>query len=70
MASPLAANAFVDVDEWNVGMSSAPIWSTSGSNAPLAYTGQEAAALLFGGLREDYAISTVDDNPGNINNLA
>jgi hypothetical protein len=36
----------------------------------LAYTGQEAAAYLFGGNPSDYSISTVDDTVANINNMA
>ncbi len=40
--------------------------STWGSN-PLAYSGKGAAALLFGGSASQYVISTVDNNPLNIN---
>jgi PEP-CTERM motif len=36
----------------------------------LAYTGQEAAALLFGGTASDYVISTVDSNAADINDMA
>ncbi|MFV0336276.1 MAG: hypothetical protein ACK5JR_19660 [Tropicimonas sp.] len=35
-------------------------------HGPLAYTGQEAAALLFGGLPSDYLISTMGNNADNI----
>jgi PEP-CTERM motif len=43
-----------------------PSWETS----PLAYSGIGAAALLYGGSSSDYVISTVDDNPANINFMA
>ncbi len=36
---------------------------------PASYTGQEAAALLFGGVASDYVISTVDNSVANIDNL-
>jgi len=47
-----------------------PSWNGSPPNGPLAYTGQEAAALLFGGSSTDYRISTIDSNPLNINDSA
>jgi len=56
------------VGSWNV--SDGPSWFGSPPNGPLAYTGQEAAALLFGGSPSDYRISTVDSNPLNINDSA
>jgi hypothetical protein len=52
------------VGSWTVG--DGPRWPT----VPVAYTGQEAAALLFGGTPEDYAISTLGTNPGLIDNMA
>jgi hypothetical protein len=57
------ANALTYVGSWEVGQSGAPIWSDGqfSPNGPLAYTGQEAAALLFGGIASDYRISTVPD---------
>ncbi|HJS45085.1 MAG TPA: PEP-CTERM sorting domain-containing protein [Rhizomicrobium sp.] len=58
---PAAEAAPIFVGSWTVDQG--PHWSTQ----PLAYTGQEAAALLFGGLASDYAISTIDNNPGTIN---
>jgi hypothetical protein len=39
-------------------------------NNPQVLSAQEAAAMLFGGSPTDYAISTIDTNPANINNLA
>lgn len=35
--------------------------------SPIAFTGQEAAAYLFGGAAGDYAISTLGDQAANIN---
>lgn len=57
------AGAQVFVGSWQVFHPNAPTWHSQ----PLAYTGQEAAALLFGGLPSDYVISTVDDQASNIN---
>jgi hypothetical protein len=37
---------------------------------PETYTGQEAAALLFGGSPGDYFISTIDSDPAHINHMA
>jgi len=54
----------VFVGSWEVNQG--PYWGTD----PIAYTGQEAAALLFGGSPSDYSISTVDSNPADINNMA
>ena len=34
--------------------------------APASLTGQETAALLFGGMPSDYVISTIDSSVGNI----
>ena len=66
-----AANAaLVYVGFWDVADPNAPLWSDSAPNGPLAYTGQEAAALLFGGSAAEYSISTVDDTVANINNMA
>ena len=55
----------------------APIYTYLGSYAvddgpdyvtePHSYTGQQAAALLFGGSASDYAISTIGSDPGDIN---
>lgn len=60
-AVPAQAATFIYVGFWSVG--DGPSWTTN----PKVYTGQEAAALLFGGTAADYAISTVDDNDANIN---
>lgn len=48
------------VGSWQV--NDGPNWGTS----PQCYTGQEAAALLFGGNASDYAISTVSDQVADI----
>lgn len=67
----LPAAAFASatfVGSWEVDQG--PWWSSAPPNGPLAYTGQEAAALLFGGSPGDYAISTVSSDPNQINNMA
>lgn len=58
------AAAPVYVGSWTVDQG--PSWTTN----PLSYTGQEAAALLFGGSASDYFISTVDNTVANINHSA
>ena len=50
----------VFVGQWQV--DEGPAWDT----VPTAYTGQEAAAFLFGGSPLDYVISTVDNLVANI----
>ncbi len=61
--APGAARAvsYTYVGSWNV--ANGPTWF----NNPPVYSGQSAAALLFGGSASDYAISTVDSNPADIN---
>jgi hypothetical protein len=49
---------------WEV--NSGPSWG----NQPLAYTGQQAAALLFGGSAGDYVISTIGADTSLINFLS
>jgi hypothetical protein len=59
-----AAPAFaslVYVGSWEV--MDGPFWE----DEPLADTGQEAAALLFGGSAADYSISTVGTDPSAVN---
>jgi PEP-CTERM motif len=58
LACQLSATAYVYVGSWQVDQG--PYWPT----VPPAYTGQEAAALLFGGSPSQYAISTMGTNPG------
>ena len=58
------------VGSWEVGDPAAPIWSENSPSGPLAYTGQEAAALLFGGSAADYAISTLGSDPATIDHQA
>jgi hypothetical protein len=73
LAMSLFANAgLMFVGSWNVYDRYAPYWShvTVGYTGPLAYTGQEAAAFIFGGNASDYSISTVDNSIANINNMA
>ncbi len=63
-AVPAAANAaVVFVGSWTVDQG--PRWPTR----PAALTGQEAAALLFGGSASDYVISTIDNTVANIDHL-
>lgn len=62
-AAPANA-ALVFVGSWQVDQG--PDWGTE----PLAYTGQEAAALLFGGSSGSYQISTLGDGVALINNKA
>lgn len=65
LATAGAANAtLVFVGSWQV--DDGPDWRTR----PLAYTGQEAAALLFGGQASDYQISTVDNKVADIDHMA
>lgn len=59
-----AAATKVFVGSWRVDQG--PSWV----DVPTAYTGQQAAALLFGGVASDYSISTIDNNPVNIDNRA
>lgn len=61
---PAAEAAAIFVGSWQVDQG--PSWGA----VPTAYTGQEAAALLFGGNASDYAISTADSDPTHINHLA
>nr|WP_310497919.1 PEPxxWA-CTERM sorting domain-containing protein [Sandarakinorhabdus sp.] len=63
LASANAAQAatYVYVGSWHVGQG--PVWTSN----PAVYTGQQAAALLFGGTAAQYAISTIDSNVANIN---
>jgi hypothetical protein len=69
LGAAAAANAGVTfVGSWEVDQG--PEWSGSPPNGPLAYTGQEAAALLFGGSASDYVISTVDNLVADINDEA
>lgn len=75
-AAVLAAAAFatqasagiVYVGSWEVDQG--PSWSNGPAVGQLAYTGQEAAALLFGGSPADYVISTIDSNPADVNDMA
>ena len=59
-AAPAFATSYTYVGSWEV--DAGPIWTV----VPPAYTGQEAAALLFGGSPSDYVISVVSDDPGSI----
>ncbi len=54
----------VFVGSWIVG--NGPTWTTN----PPVYSGQSAAALLFGGTPGEYTISTVNDDPADANDMA
>jgi hypothetical protein len=62
----VANAALVFVGSWQVYDPNAPTWFGSPPDGPLAYTAQEAAALLFGGVASDYQISTVDNQVAHI----
>lgn len=69
LSSAHAAATYTFIGQWNVYDPGAPEWNDpayASTNGPLAYTAQEAAALLFGGSASDYVISTVDNNPLNV----
>ena len=63
-ASGAASAALSFAGSWQV--DAGPSWTT----VPGALTGQETAALLFGGVASDYQISTVDNLTVNIDNQA
>ena len=68
LAATPAGAAVTFAGSWEV--DSGPNWASAPPNGPLAYSGQEAAALLFGGSASQYVISTVDNNVADINNQA
>ena len=57
-----ASPVYTYVGSWTVDQG--PYWNNP---VPPTYSGLQAAALLYGGSVNDYAISTVDSNPTNIN---
>jgi hypothetical protein len=59
-APAVAVPSYTYIGKWIVG--DGPLWTTN----PPAYSGQTAAALLFGGAPTDYAISTIDSDPSHI----
>lgn len=64
--SALASAAPIFVGQWD--LYSGPYWQDN--PAPALLTGQQAAALLFGGSANDYLISTAGKNVADINYLA
>lgn len=66
----VASADVVYVGSWAPFDLGAPEWFGYAPNGPLAYTGQEAAALLFGGNPSDYVISTAGTSVAAINNKA
>ena len=65
-ASAMASATPIFAGQWN--LYSNPYWMTD--PGPTSLTGQEAAALLFGGSASDYLISTVGPNAADINSMA
>lgn len=61
LANHAQALTYSYVGSWRVG--EGPLWTTN----PSVYSGQDAAAFLFGGVASDYAISTTGTNPADIN---
>jgi hypothetical protein len=61
LAAAPASATWVYAGSWHVG--DGPVWTSN----PQVLNGLETAALLFGGSAGDYAISTIDTNPANIN---
>ena len=62
LAVPAAASAqYTFAGQWAVG--DGPIWNSN----PLAMSGQQTAAFLFGGSPSDYVISTLGIDPLLIN---
>lgn len=61
VAMPAAAVTYTYVGSWSVG--DGADWMTN----PPVYSGQDAAALLFGGVASNYAISTLGSDPSLIN---
>lgn len=59
-ATSASAVTYTYVGKWRP--MDGPHWTTN----PLAYSGVGAAAMLFGGSASQYAISTIDENPMNI----
>jgi hypothetical protein len=61
LCTPAFATSYTYVGSWEVDQG--PSWT----NVPTAYTGQAAAALLFGGSAAEYVTSTNGSNSADIN---
>jgi hypothetical protein len=57
------ADTYTYVGSFVVDQTPAVSWTLN----PPVYTAQEAAAIIFGGSASDYAISTIDSSPADIN---
>lgn len=68
LSAGAADAAYVFAGSWQVGQG--PAWDGSGGDGPLAYTAQEAAALLFGGKASDYMISTAGQDLADADKVA
>jgi hypothetical protein len=64
------AVTYTFVGAWSPYTSDAPYWGGDGPTGPLAFTGQEAAAWIFGGSASDYVISTISRDVADINHSA
>jgi hypothetical protein len=53
------AATYTYVGSWDVYNDATEYWYNTPPDGPVAYTGQEAAAFLFGGAAGDYVISTI-----------
>ncbi|WP_404424806.1 PEP-CTERM sorting domain-containing protein [Nibricoccus sp. IMCC34717] len=62
--------AYYYVGSWSLNDPKGPAFGDNAPNGPLAYTGLEAAAFLFGGSASDYAISTVGEDASLIDYMA
>ena len=61
ISAAVALPSYTYVGSWIVG--DGPVWTSN----PQVYSGQSAAALLFGGNAANYVTSTVDSNVADIN---
>ncbi len=68
LAAPASATTYVYVGSWQ--LDEGPSWTSSPPDGPLAYTGQEAAAFLFGGPASKYVISTAGPSTSTIDQMA
>ncbi|MCC7411279.1 MAG: PEP-CTERM sorting domain-containing protein [Gammaproteobacteria bacterium] len=67
LAAVAAQATPVYVGSWDLYNAGGPNWADFTTPT---YTGQEVAALMFGGTASDYAISTTGTDPGLIDNMA
>lgn len=68
LAAGAADAAYVFAGSWRVDQG--PVWDGSGDTGPLAYSAQEAAALLFGGPASGFVISTAGKDLSDADHVA